>query len=266
MNQFVMLGCLWLGACATAFSQEQTNGVNYQLGPIPSVHKPLAENSVPMGNIQTFEEVKLDLPITSGPYEPTWKSIEANYPGTPEWLRDSKFGIWIHFGPQSAGESGDWYARKMYVEGTPAYENHLKNYGHPSEVGYKEVLRDWNPKKFNPQALVDIYKDAGARFLIIQGVHHDQFDMWDSKYQPWNSTRLGPKRDLIGEWEKAARKAGIRFELTFHHEYSWWWQTAFQSDTKGDKKGVPYDGNLTLADGKGKWLEGLDPKYFMGLI
>lgn len=266
MNQFVMLGCLWLGACVTAFSQQQTDGVNYQLGPIPSVHKPLAENSVPMGNIQSFEEVKLDLPITSGPYEPTWKSIEANYPGTPEWLRDSKFGIWIHFGPQSAGESGDWYARKMYVEGTPAYENHLKNYGHPSEVGYKEVLRDWNPKKFNPQALVDIYKDAGARFLIIQGVHHDQFDMWNSKYQPWNSTRLGPKRDLIGEWEKAARKAGIRFGLTFHHEYSWWWwQTAFQSDTKGDKKGVPYDGNLTLADGKGKWWEGLDPKYLYGI-
>lgn len=255
-----------VGACATAFSQQQTNGVNYQLGPIPSAHKPLAENSVPMGNIQTFEEVKLDLPITSGPYEPTWKSIEANYPGTPEWLRDFKFGIWIHFGPQSAGESGDWYARKMYVEGTPAYENHLKNYGHPSEVGYKEVLRDWNPKKFNPKALVDIYKDAGARFLIIQGVHHDQFDMWDSKYQPWNSTRLGPKRDLIGEWEKAARKAGIRFGLTFHHEYSWWWwQTAFQSDTKGDKKGVPYDGNLTLADGKGKWWEGLDPKYLYGI-
>lgn len=266
MNQFIMLGCLWLGACATAFSQQQTNGVNYQLGPIPSVHKPLAENSVPMGNIQTFEEVKLDLPITSGPYEPTWKSIEANYSGTPEWLRDSKFGIWIHFGPQSAGESGDWYARKMYVEGTPAYENHLKNYGHPSEVGYKEVLRDWNPKKFDPQALVDIYKDAGARFLIIQGVHHDQLDMWDSKYQPWNSTRLGPKRDLIGEWEKAARKAGIRFGLTFHHEYSWWWwQTAFQSDTKGDKKGVPYDGNLTLTDGKGKWWEGLDPKYLYGI-
>lgn len=82
-------------------------------------------------------------------------------------------------------------------------------------------------------------------------MHHDQFDMWNSKYQPWNSTRLGPKCDLIGEWEKAARKAGIRFGLTFHHEYSWWWQTAFQSDTKGDKKGVPYDGNLTLADGKG---------------
>lgn len=265
MNQFVMLGCLWLGACATAFSQ-QTSEVNYQLEPMPSVRKPLPENSVPMGDSQTFEEVKLNLPITAGPYEPTWASIESNYPGTPEWLRDSKFGIWIHFGPQSAGESGDWYARKMYVEGTPAYENHLKNYGHPSEVGYKEVLRDWNPKKFNPKALVDIYKDAGARFLIIQGVHHDEFDLWDSKYQAWNATRLGPKRDLIGEWEKAAREAGIRFGLTFHHEYSWWWwQTAFQCDTKGEKKGVPYDGNLTLADGKGKWWEGLDPRYLYGI-
>lgn len=116
MNQFIMLGCLWLGACATAFSQQQTNGVNSQLGPIPSVHKPLAENSVPMGNIQTFEEVKLDLPITSGPYEPTWKSIESNYPGTPEWLRDSKFGIWIHFGPQSAGESGGKIGVCCYIK------------------------------------------------------------------------------------------------------------------------------------------------------
>lgn len=71
MNQFIMLGCLWLGACATAFSQ-QTSGVNYQLEPMPSVHKPLPENSVPMGDSQTFEEVKLDLPVTAGPYEPTW--------------------------------------------------------------------------------------------------------------------------------------------------------------------------------------------------
>lgn len=241
-------------------------GVNYKLEPMPSVHAPLVENSVPMGNLDTFEEVKLDLPIVSGPYEPTWASIEANYPGTPAWLRDTKFGIWVHFGPQSAGESGDWYARKLYVEGTSAYENHLKRYGHPSVVGYKEVLRDWNPVKFNPEALVDIYKNAGAGFLIIQGVHHDQFDLWNSKYQQWNSTKIGPHRDLLNEWEKAVRKAGMYFGITFHHEYSWWWwQTAFQSDTKGEKAGIPYDGNLTVEDGKGKWWEGLDPRYLYGI-
>ena len=257
-----------LSVCFCSCTQKQSGvfGVDYELEPMPSVHAPLPENSVPMGDVDTFEEVKLDLPIASGPYEPTWNSIEANYPGTPAWLRDSKFGIWVHFGPQAAGESGDWYARKLYVEGTSAYENHLKKYGHPSEVGYKEVLRDWNPAKFSPKALVDIYKDAGARFLIIQGVHHDQFDMWDSKYQAWNSTRLGPKRDFLGEWEKASRAAGIRFGITFHHEYSWWWwQTAFQGDTQGDKAGVPYDGNLTLEDGKGKWWEGLDPRYLYGI-
>lgn len=268
MNRNLLMTTVILSVCFCSCTQKQSGvfGVDYELEPMPSVHAPLPENSVPMGDVDTFKEVKLDLPIASGPYEPTWNSIEANYPGTPAWLRDSKFGIWVHFGPQAAGESGDWYARKLYVEGTSAYENHLKKYGHPSEVGYKEVLRDWNPAKFSPKALVDIYKDAGARFLIIQGVHHDQFDMWDSKYQAWNSTRLGPKRDFLGEWEKASRAAGIRFGITFHHEYSWWWwQTAFQSDTQGDKSGVPYDGNLTLEDGKGKWWEGLDPRYLYGI-
>ena len=186
-----------------------------------------------MADSRSAPEVKLDLPITPGPFAPTWESIEKNYPGTPAWLREAKFGIWVHFGPQAAGKSGDWYARKLYMPGTPAYKNHLPITAIPSEVGYKEVLRDWNPTKLDPAKLVAIYKDAGARFLIIQGVHHDQFDMWNSKYQPWNSTRLGPKRDLLGEWTKAARAADIRFGVTFHHEYSWWWwQTAFGADRR----------------------------------
>ena len=101
---------------------------------------------------------------------------------------------------------------------------------------------------------------------MIQGVHHDNFDLWNSHYQPWNSVNLGPKRDLIGEWAKACRADGMRFGVTFHHEYTWWWwQTAFGSDKEGDKKGVPYDGNLTLADGKGKWWEGLDPRLLYGI-
>ncbi len=240
--------------------------VDYVLDTIPDVHDPLPENSVQLGDSKTFEEVKLDLPVSTGPFEPTWESIEANYPGTPDWLREAKFGIWIHFGPQAAGESGDWYARRLYSQGSTAYNNHLSNYGHPSEVGYKEVLRDWNPDQLDPAALVDIYKNAGVKYLIIQGVHHDQFDMWDSKYQPWNSTNMGPNRDLVGEWVAAAKNAGMRFGITFHHEYSWWWwQTAFQSDATGAKAGVPYDGNLTLADGVGQWWEGMDPRYLYGV-
>jgi alpha-L-fucosidase len=234
--------------------------------PLPEIPAPHAQDSVPMGDVKSSSEVKLDIPVAPGPFQPTWESIEKNYPGEPAWLRDAKFGIWVHFGPQAAGESGDWYARKLYVPGTTAYKNHLKKYGHPSESGYKEVLRDWNPTKLDPAKLTQTYKDAGARFLMIQGVHHDNFDLWNSQYHPWNSVNLGPRRDLIGEWARACRADGMRFGVTFHHEYTWWWwQTAFGSDNEGDKKGMPYDGHLTLADGKGKWWEGFDPRLLYGI-
>ncbi len=237
-----------------------------QKNPMPAVPvaKPIDSESV--GDWRSFPEMKLDIPIAPGPFKPTWESIEKNYPGSPDWLRDAKFGIWVHFGPQAAGESGDWYARKMYVQNSTANKNHLKKFGNPSETGYKDLLRDWNPTKLDPARLTKIYRDAGAKYLMIQGVHHDNYDLWNSKYQPWNSVNIGPKRDLIGEWAKACRADGMRFGVTFHHEYSWWWwQTAFGSDTAGAKKGVPYDGNLTLADGKGKWWEGYDPRMLYGI-
>ena len=259
----------WIAICAmiSPLNAEQRNQSPLpKLPPFPDLPALKAIDTVQMDDSKSAPEVNLDLPIAPGPYQPTWASIEKNYPGTPQWLRDAKFGIWVHFGPQSAGESGDWYARKMYVPGTQAYKNHLAKYGHPSEIGYKEVLRDWNPSKLDPAKLTELYKNAGAKFLIIQGVHHDQYDLWNSTYQPWNSTRLGAKRDIVGEWAKAARADGIHFGITFHHEYSWWWwQTAFKSDTTGDKAGVPYDGHLTLADGKGKWWEGMDPHLLYGV-
>ncbi|MCW0483026.1 alpha-L-fucosidase [Gaoshiqia sediminis] len=236
------------------------------LPPFPEIPAKQSINSVEMGDSKAFPEMILDIPIADGPFEPTWESIEKNYPGEPAWLREAKFGIWVHFGPQSAGESGDWYARHLYKPSHLAYKNHVERYGHPSEVGYKEVLRDWNPNKLDPTALTKIYEDAGARFLMIQGVHHDNYDLWNSRYHPWNSVNIGPKRDLIGEWAKACRAEEMHFGVTFHHEYTWWWwQTAFGCDIEGDKKGIPYDGNLTLADGKGKWWEGYDPRLLYGI-
>jgi alpha-L-fucosidase len=247
--------------------QLKSTGNSSPYAPIPEVQAKQPIDSVPMGDLNAFSEMKLvNLPVAPGPFGPTWESIEKNYPGEPAWLREAKFGIWVHFGPQSAGESGDWYARNLYKPGHLAYENHRKRYGHPSEVGYKEVLRDWNPTKLDPAALTKIYQDAGARFLLIQGVHHDNFDLWNSQYQPWNSVNIGPKRDFISEWAKACRADSMHFGITFHHEYTWWWwQTAFGSDKEGDMKGVPYDGNLTLADGKGKWWEGYDPRLLYGI-
>ena len=259
-------------ACLTCLgiSAQQTlkEGEMPQLPAFPDIPAPQPLGSVKMGDNKTFQEVQLDIPITQGPYRASWASIEKNYPGTPEWLREAKFGIWVHFGPQASGESGDWYARNLYKEreNHNAYTNHLKRFGHPSEVGYKEVLRDWNPTRLNPEYLTELYKKAGARFLMIQGVHHDNYDLWNSKYHPWNSVNIGPKRDILREWVDACHKYGMRYGVTFHHEYTWWWwQTAFGSDSKGDKAGVPYDGHLTLADGKGKWWEGYDPRLLYGI-
>ena len=235
--------------------------------PIPDVPAQKPYDSLTMQDPATFTEVKMDFPIAAGPYEPTWDSIAKNYPGGPAWLREAKFGFWVHFGPQAAGNSGDWYARKIYQPGTPAYDNHIRDFGHPSVSGYKDVLRTWNPAKLDPAKLVRLYHDAGARFLLIQGVHHDNFDNWNSTYQPWNSVNMGPKRDLIGEWSKAARASGMRYGVAFHHEYTWWWyQPAFGSDSTGPKAGVPYDAaSVTLADGKGKWWEGYDPRMLYGI-
>ncbi|MDE5850307.1 MAG: alpha-L-fucosidase [Muribaculaceae bacterium] len=234
--------------------------------PVPDVRRTLPIGSVPMGSLDDFEEYQLDLEMTDGPFKANWESIEANYPGSPEWLRDAKFGIWVHFGPQSSGQSGDWYARNLYKEDHKAYANHLKNFGHPSKTGYKEVLRDWSPDSLNPEYLTDLYHKAGARFLMIQGVHHDNYDLWDSKYQPWNSVNIGPHRDLLREWADACRKHDMRYGVTFHHEYTWWWwQTAFCADSQGEFARVPYDGNLTLEDGKGQWWEGYDPRLLYGV-
>ena len=233
--------------------------------PEPKAHR--AEDSLTMQDPAGFAEVKMNFPMASGPFQPTWESIDKNYPAGESWLREAKFGIWVHFGPQAAGESGDWYARKLYQPGTDAYKNHLRNFGHPSESGYKDVLRTWNPDRLNPSDLAQLYKEAGAGFVVVQGVHHDNFDNWNSAYQPWNSVNMGPHRDLVGEWAKALRAQGLKFGVAFHHEYTWWWyQPAFGSDTEGTKTGVPYDAaHLTLADGKGKWWEGYDPRLLYGI-
>lgn len=212
-------------------------------------------------NPADFPEVKMDFPMAPGKFEPTWSSIDKNYPGEPDWWRDGKFGIFIHWGPQAAGKSGDWYARRLYEPDQVAYKNHLAAYGHPSESGYKDVLHQWNPSQWDPAKLVQAYYDAGFRYALVVGVHHDNYDLWNSRYQPWNSVNVGPKIDFLARWKTELAKHHMRFGVAFHHEYTWWWyQPAFGSDSTGPKAGIPYDGNLTLADGKGKWWQGLDPK------
>jgi alpha-L-fucosidase len=198
-------------------------------------------------------------PVAAGKFQPTWKSLKQYE--VPEWFRDAKFGIWAHWGPQCQPERGDWYAREMYSQGNYKYNEHLKQYGHPSEFGFKDVINEWKADKWDPEKLLALYKRAGAEYFFALANHHDNFDNFDSKYQPWNSMNMGPKKDLIGGWAKAARRNGMKFGVSVHAAHAWtWMETAQGADKEGPKAGVPYDGKLTKADGKGKWWEGYDPQ------
>jgi len=195
----------------------------------------------------------------SGPFEPSWESLKQYQ--CPEWFRDAKFGIWAHWSAQCVPEQGDWYARKMYIQGEHDYDYHVEHYGHPSKVGFKEIDAAWHAEHWNPDKLMALYKRAGAKYFVALANHHDNFDCYDSKYQPWNSVNIGPHKDIVGGWAKAARKKGLRFGVTVHAARAWkWYEVAQGSDTNGPLAGVPYDGTLTKAQGKGTWWEGYDPQ------
>ena len=177
----------------------------------------------------------------SGKFAPTLESL-AGYQ-CPEWFRDAKLGIWAHWGPQSVPMSGDWYARRMYEEGTADYRHHLTTYGHPSKFGYKDIVPLWKAEKFDPERLMGMYKAAGAKYFVSMGVHHDNFDLWNSRHHSWNAVKMGPKRDILGDWRKAARGQGLKFGVSEHLGASYtWFQAAHGADKKGPLAGVPYDG------------------------
>lgn len=182
-----------------------------------------------------------NLPAVAGPFSRSVSSLKTFK--TPPWFADAKFGIWAHWGPQAVPAAGDWYARNMYIPGTRQYEHHLKHYGHPSETGFKDIIPLWKAEKFNPDALMKLYVQAGARYFVSMAVHHDNFDLWDSRYQRWNAVKMGPKCDIVGEWQKAARKYNVPFGVSEHLGASFgWYMPSHAYDQFWPKMGVDYDG------------------------
>ncbi len=209
------------------------------------------------------------LKVADGPYSADWKGLSRLY-AAPQWWRDAKFGAWAHWDPQSMPEQGDWYARGMYQEGNRQYNYHVQHFGHPSEYGYKDICHNWVIDRWKPDELMDLFVGMGARYFMAMGVHHDNFDCWDSAYQPWNSVHVGPKVDVVGTWEKSARQRGLHFGIGFHNSPPRTWgqfmPVRYTSDKRGPKQGVPYDALQTILDGKGKWWEGMDPVDLYGPV
>ena len=190
-------------------------------------------------------------PATPPPFEPTMESLEANFQ-TPEWFQDAKFGIFAHWGPQCEAESGDWYARNMYPPNEWQGRVHRQKYGDPKEFGFKDVIHLWKAERWDPEDLAKLFSGMGAKYVVSLANHHDNFDLWDSRYQEWNSVRLGPGRDLAKEWKKAVQGAGMHWGASVHASHAWCWYETSR----------PYDGLLKKEDGAGTWWGemGLDPQ------
>ena len=199
-----------------------------------------------------------DIPATTatpafseGPFKPEYESFKQYQ--CPEWFRDAKFGIWAVWGVCSVPKHGDWYSRLMYIGPDITdpninwggdYQHHLENYGHPSKFGLKDLIPLWHAEKWDPDKLMALYKKAGAHYFFGLAVFSDNIDYWDSKYHRWNSVKMGPHRDIIGDWSKAARKQGLRFGVSEHWgDYYDWMKYCKGSDKTGPYAGVPYDGN-----------------------
>ncbi|MFI7228219.1 alpha-L-fucosidase [Nonomuraea angiospora] len=194
---------------------------------------------------------------------PDWDSLRGHR--IPEWFGEAKFGIWSHWGPQSVASSGDWYARHLYGmqpasepwERRRADRQHAHHRAHFGAGGAKDLFPRWRAERFDPGELIDLYVSSGARYFVALAAHCDNFDLWDSGQHAWNSTRVGPRRDIVGAWERAARAAGLPFGLSFHNNWTWrWLDVAHGADPA---TGEPHDGGLTRDDGAGTWWEGLDP-------
>jgi len=177
--------------------------------------------------------------------EPTLESMAANYE-VPQWFVDGKIGIWSHWGPMSAAEElppGAFYARFMYTEVPDSGELnnaqtkakwHIDHYGHPSEFGWEKFIPLFKAEKWDPDALVKLFKDNGACFIMPVACHHDNFDMYDSSH-PWNSVNMGPKRDVVGQWKAAAVKHGLKFGVSTH---LWWSPGYWRGARKYQKEGT----------------------------
>jgi alpha-L-fucosidase len=176
-----------------------------------------------------------------GPYEPTWESLRK-YKEIPEWLREGKFGIYTHWGPYAVhayGSNTTWYSFGLYIDPNGEARKHFeKTFGKLTpEFGYKDLIPKFTAEKFDADEWAELFQKAGARFAGPVAEHHDGFAMWPTKYSEWNAAKMGPKRDVVGEFAAAVRKRDMKFVTAFHHAANWFFfpVTDEQYDT-GDPK------------------------------
>jgi alpha-L-fucosidase len=181
----------------------------------------------------------VDGAVAAGPYRADWDSL-SHYT-VPAWYQDAKFGMYMHWGVYSVPAfDNEWYPRNMYMRDEAAFKHHIETYGPQSKFGYKDFIPRFKAEHFDANAWVDLFKRAGAKFVVPVAEHHDGFPMWDCSFTQWCAAKMGPKRDVVGELEKAVRRQGLHFGASSHRAEHWWYYEGgmtFDSDVRDPRFG-----------------------------
>ena len=184
----------------------------------------------------------VDKTVAEGPFRDDWQSLRAYQ--APEWFRDAKFGIFIHWGVYSvAGFGSEWYSRNMYQQGSPDFAHHVATYGPQKQFGYKDLIPKFTAEHFDPATWAKLFHDSGARYVVPVAEHHDGFPMYESNLTDWCAGKMGPKRDVLGELAKAVRAEGMHLGASSHRaEHDWFFDGGrrFASDVNDPKYAAFY--------------------------
>lgn len=213
-----MLACITL---QTAVAQDQTKPHPATL-PHPEVEPALKD---------------IHATIADGPFEADWNSLEKYE--IPQWYKDAKFGIFIHWGAYSVPAYGsEWYPRQMYINrdrrGDNFFQHHIDTYGPHKKFGYKDFIPQFKAEKFDAEAWAQLFKDTGARYVIPVAEHHDGFPMYDCAFTRWDASEMGPKRDVIQELSEAVRSEGMKFGVSSHRAFNWMFYVRDESFDNAD--------------------------------
>lgn len=215
------------------------------LGAVALVPSAFAQQDWSSFQPQDFSEhiqeslTEIEKVVDAGPYQPTWKSLESYE--IPEWYKDAKLGIFIHWGVYSVPEFGnEWYPRNMYINKSDwrgnAFEHHLKTYGDHKTFGYKDLIPKLTGEKFNANQWADLFSESGAKYVVPVAEHHDGFPMYDSSFTQWSAMKMGPKRDVIAELAAAVRARNMYFGVSSHRAFNWLYFVRDRSFDSADPK------------------------------
>lgn len=149
-----------------------------------------------------------------------WEKMNVSKKPTFEWFKDSKYGMFIHWGLYSL-PGGIWKDKKMEEMRPPFVAEWIMHAAKISRNEYKNLAEDFNPVRFNADSIAFLAKEAGMKYLVITSKHHDGFALYDSKVSDFDVMNTPFKRDIIRELQNSCKKQGLAFGIYYSHNIDW---------------------------------------------